>query len=139
MAGVRSDQKNPGSNRPSGLYKAGSRNRTGARARERAAREARERGILETQLEMKVRLEAQVEALKQENETLRTEMSSLLANSTAQQQMQSELERLQKELHWERTRRLRCEGDLEFWRSRCSHRSKRGSGGGWATRAPSEE
>ena len=107
MAGVRSDQKNPGSNRPSGLYKAGSRNRTGARARERAAREARERGILETQLEMKVRLEAQVEALTQENETLRTQMNSLLATATR------ELERLQKEVHWERTRRR----DLEFWRS----------------------
>ena len=67
------------------------------------------------------------------------EMNSLLATATAQQQVQSELERLQKEAQWERTRRLRCEGDLEFWRSRCSHRSKRGSGGGWATRAPSEE
>ena len=62
---------------------------------------------------MKVRLEAQVEALKQENETLRTEMNSLLATATAQQQVQSELERLQKEVQWERTRRR----DLEFWRS----------------------
>ena len=77
-----------------------------------------------------MRLETEMQKLKTENDLLRTEMQKLKKENDS---LRREEKIRTDEIQWERKRRLQIEGDLEFWRSRGSHRLRHGSGGGWAT------
>jgi hypothetical protein len=77
-----------------------------------------------------MRLETEMQKLKTENDLLRTEMQKLKKENDS---LRTDEKKRTDEIQWERKRRLQCEGDLEVWRTQCSHRSKCGSGGGWAT------